>query len=109
MAYPPSQGNVWIASYQDSGRYLTEKQNAQVQIVETDEKEVVLNLTCDRDKLPLETFHDPLTLNVQIPRNWNYVFVFQNGSACEVTRLDDSTVSFNAVPDGGEITIRGLE
>ena len=109
VAYQRSQGNVWIASYQDAVRYLREKQNAQVQIVETDEKEVVLNLTCDRDKLPLETFHDPLTLNVQIPRNWNYVFVFQNGSACEVTQLDDSTVSFNAVPDGGEITIRGLE
>ena len=109
VAWQRKNGNIWIASFQDAVRYLREKQNAQVTVSSKGDMEAMIQLTCDRDRLPMESFSDPLTLNVQVPESWNHVFVFQNGRACEVTWLEDSVISFNAVPDGGEIELCALE
>jgi len=104
------QGNLWVASYEDAVRYIRERQNAAVQVVETTRDSAVIELSCDRSFLPQSIFSDPLTLNVTLPEDWAYIFVFQNGRACEVTPLDEAhrVFSFDAVPDGGLIEIQAL-
>lgn len=104
-----NQGKLWVASFQDAVQYIRERQNAQVKVEQTGEMEARISLTCDRAVLPASVFQMPLTLNVEVPENWDYVFVTQNGKACQVKRLDQNRISFHAIPDGGEIVIGALE
>lgn len=109
-AWQRKQGNLWVASFEDATRYIRERQNATVQVVEAADDSAVIELSCDRTVLPQRIFSDALTLNVTLPDDWRHVFVFQNGQACEVTVVDETRhiFSFDAVPDGGLIQIKAL-
>ena len=61
LATKSSEGVLWICSFNDAVKYYKERENAKVEILEENEKEITLRVNCP---LPQKIFNFPLTLQI---------------------------------------------
>ena len=97
---------VWLAGYADVARYGQERDTARIETVENGAEKIVLKLT---DRMKDDLFDYPLSLVLRVPDDWQAVEVGQGGksSAVEVKRVSGkSAVTFEAIPDRGEIVVK---
>lgn len=95
----------WIAPFGTVARYMKERLSSQLIIVSESSSEVKLNLT---HSLAGSIYNEPLTIRSTIPSGWQNVRVQQGDSVDLVAHLDEGAervVYFNAVPNGGIITL----
>ena len=109
--------NVWCASFTQAIQYLRESHTAYVNSMSATDTSISLEVT---DTLDDTMFQFPLTLEMELPSGWTNVTVTQNGvnipvvdpSAYKPNMAEDmactiinGTLYFDAVPDGGVVTI----
>ncbi|MHC4403950.1 MAG: polysaccharide deacetylase family protein [Planctomycetota bacterium] len=99
------EDRVWIATYQDAGKYIRERMNGTVECSTTgDGIRVELAHSLDKDLYDL-----PLTLKTYFPQQWEHVQVEQGRQALEAAMKKDEKgvyVSYRAIPNSETITIR---
>lgn len=107
LAYIKSKEDVlWVATFRDVVKYLKEKQNATVNLIDstTSSYQFLLN-----DNLPDSIYDHPLTLKVKVPKSWKEIQVTQSehiaSSQIQTDPLGNQFVVFDAVPDRGVIKI----
>jgi peptidoglycan/xylan/chitin deacetylase (PgdA/CDA1 family) len=99
-----SEDRLWIATYQDAGKYIRERMNGTVECSTTgDGIRVTLSHSLDKGLYDL-----PLTLKTYIPARWKSVHVEQGTQALETAIREDDYgvyVSYRAKPNSDPITI----
>lgn len=94
------ESELWIATFQDAGKYIREKLAAQVATKTTDHSiEITLTELYD----PLFTTL-PLTLKTTVPASWKRVKVEQKGSAI-LRDATDGSVLYEAIPNAGLVVL----
>ena len=92
--------DLWIATFQDAGKYIREKLAAHVSTKTTDHSiEITLTHTLDPKLYAL-----PLTLKTAVPLSWQRVNVEQDGKTT-LHDAADNTVMYDAVPNAGPILL----
>ncbi|WP_028978677.1 polysaccharide deacetylase family protein [Sporocytophaga myxococcoides] len=100
------KNDVWICTFAQAIQYHREKKTAK--LIETSAPFTKgntwkLNLS---DQLPDRLYFQPLTTKVKMPANiTNVLCIYQNGKRLNF-KITSGELMFNAVPDGGEITIK---
>jgi peptidoglycan/xylan/chitin deacetylase (PgdA/CDA1 family) len=93
---------LWIADPISVHKYQTERDSAELKVLEAGDKQVRLSMTCKADP----KLHDaPLTLIVKVPAGWDKCEVAQGKQKAAVTAAD-GVVRFPALPGSDEIVIR---
>lgn len=105
-AYISKRSNdILCATYSDAIKYIREKQNAAVTLIQVDTNRISLQLTHTLDN---SIFNYPLTLRTEVPGSWLSVNVTQNGQTHSTTPKNESGkfyVYYDAIPNVGIITI----
>ncbi|HIV03019.1 MAG TPA: polysaccharide deacetylase family protein, partial [Candidatus Aphodoplasma excrementigallinarum] len=99
-----AKGDLWVATFNEATKYQQERLNAVVDDQATRTSRVI-SLT---DNLPDDIFNYPLTLRSEVPADWTYATVTQDGKTqrAEVVReVDKYYIYYDATPDKGDITI----
>ena len=96
---------LWVASVGDVTRYIKERDNSTVIIVEETSAKIVLSIT---DNLPDDHFNFPLTLEVLVPLGWKKVKLKQKNIKGIVESVDGKVI-INVIPDNGVVEINKVE
>lgn len=95
------EGKLWIATLDEVAVYNAERLAANVQKVSSSTSQMVLSIT---DNLDNSIYGQPITVNVTIPSGKSGAAVTCGGNNLTTT-VANGKISFNAVPDSGNITI----
>lgn len=95
----------WVSSFINVVRYIRERNSVSLEVVDVFNDSIQLQLT---DTLDDAIYNFPVTIRRRLPGGWTYAQAFQNGDSSETTIAGTSTTyaKFNAVPDGGLITLK---
>jgi oligosaccharide reducing-end xylanase len=99
------ESQIWIATFADIARYVRERQSLTLKQVRRTQDSIIIRLS---DTLPDVPYNVPVTLQRPLPEGWTNCFASQNGRALKdslVTVDSRRYVRFDAVPDGGDITL----
>jgi peptidoglycan/xylan/chitin deacetylase (PgdA/CDA1 family) len=100
--------DLYVGTFGSLVKYSKERVNATLAEVSSSSSQIVLSLT---DTLDDAIYNRPLTVRSELPAGWLSVNVRQGSGA--VTAIDSilegttRVIYYNAVPDGGNITITG--
>lgn len=97
--------DFWIAPFGSVVKYSRERKNADLHVVESMQQAVVMVL---EDGLNDRMFDQPLTIQLDLPTDWNRVAVLQDEAPLPIT-IESGSVRFNALPDGSVIVLRKLD
>ncbi len=95
----------WIETFGNVVRYIRERDGARITELSNDGDAIALRLS---DGLPDATYDYPLTVRRELPAGWTDATVRQNGVPVPDQGIQAGTpytVTFDAVPDAGDITI----
>lgn len=95
----------WVAPFGTVARYIKERNSASVAEISNHGDSIVVQVT---DNLDSSYFDVPLTIRRPLPEGWDSVIVLQNGDTASSSIVKVDTVQyvmFDAVPDGGSVTI----
>ena len=95
---------LWITDVVSANKYETERTNGAVQVMEAGERKIQLNLTSYVDP---QLYDAPLTLVTQVAPGWQRCQITQGSSKTTVVPVK-GTVRFDAMPNGGAITLQPL-
>lgn len=96
---------LWITDLVSAKKYETERNNGKVQVAEASSRKIQLNLTSEADP----QFYDaPLTLVTQVAPGWQRCQVTQGTTKTTVLPVN-GTIRFDAMPNGGSITLEPLK
>ena len=99
------RGDLWITDHVSAHQYETERQGAKVRVVATDPRGIRLECSSDADP----QFYDlPLTLQTSVPPAWQQCCVAQGAQQIEV-KAANGVVQFEALPNGGVITLQPIQ
>lgn len=103
-----NEGKLWCASFAEATKYIRERQNTVIEDVATENSRTIkLTMT----GLPEDIFNYPLTVKSEVPADWIYAKVTQDGSvqAPEI-KVEDGRcyIYYDANPTGGEITVENV-
>ena len=90
-------------------KYLKEMQNSTIEVVSNSSTKRVLSLT---DTLDDSIYYYPLTLKSAVPEAWGVVSVTQGENDVQVRSFVENNVRYiiyDAVPDGGDITLLAVK
>lgn len=97
--------DIWIAPLRDVAMYIKERNAAKIEVKATTASSWTCSLThtladniCD--------YNYPLSMRVKNSSNWAVVEVEQNGKVID-SKIDDGYIYFSAIPNGGDIVVRG--
>lgn len=93
---------VWITDVVSWHQYLTERGSAKIKTVSSDADAITLELTSKADTALYDL---PLTLSTKVPAAWENCIVTQ-GANTKALLVKDGTVTYDAVPGGGPITLK---
>ncbi len=103
-------GKLWVATYNEATKYIRERQNSTVSAYTEGGKYFVSVAMSDKteDKLPLPvaTFNMPLTVKVEVPREWARVSYTLNGSSVSSKCFSVGAKNYayvDVVPNSGDI------
>jgi peptidoglycan/xylan/chitin deacetylase (PgdA/CDA1 family) len=107
LDYTQTKHDYWIDTFCNVSRYMKERLNSTIQIITDTPTEIRINILMDAS-LPTTTYNFPLTLRSTVPTSWAQV-VLQQGSVIQtltpVMEGSDKVVYYNAVPNGGDISL----
>ena len=95
------RGSLWIDTNTNIHKYVTERDAARLEIVETAAERIILSLTAG---LNTWMYNHPLTLTAEFADGWNECTVEQCGVFMKYP-VDDDRIFFQARPDYGAIII----
>jgi hypothetical protein len=99
--------NVWVDTFGNISRYMKERLNSTIQVVQDNSAGITLHLLLNAS-LPTATYNVPLTLRSTVPASWTQV-KFQQGNSTQTltpaTEGTDRVVYYNAVPGSSNITL----
>ena len=98
--------NLWIGPVGAAVKYIKERGSSTISVLSSSSDQIVLSLT---DTLDDTIYNQPLTIRSEVPSGWTTVRIQQGGSDIALpSALEGSTrvVYYNAVPDGGFITLK---
>lgn len=98
-------GKFWVAPFGTVARYIKERNSTRVSEISADDDSIVVRVT---DPLDSSYFDVPVTIRRPLPQGWDSVSVMQNGDtvSSSVVNIDSVRYAmFDAVPDGGDLTI----
>ncbi len=94
---------VWITTFEKAIKYHREKRSASLSEIQAPNGEQwVLNLT---DTLSNSLYNLPLTIKLKM-NGVNYNQVLQNGNPVTIDNIKNDTITFRAIPDGGQIILK---
>ncbi len=94
------QGKLWITDHISMHQYETERNSAEVRVLESDERGLRLELKCKADPRFYDT---PLTLVARVPADWQHARVTQDGKAT-VVAVKNGALCFDALPGASPIS-----
>ncbi len=97
----------WVAPFGTVTKYIRERNSASVSESSSSADSVVVQVT---DKLGSGYFDVPLTIRRPLPEKWDSILVLQNGGTMSswISGTDTARYAvFEAVPNGGNVTIVG--
>ena len=95
---------LWITDPISWHKYLTERKGAEVTVLQDDEQQIRLRLSCTADP----AFYDlPLTLSTGIPSTWK-TCVIQQGKTETKAAVVHGSVRYSALPGPDEIVIKSF-
>lgn len=98
---------VWATTFSNMRRYYSER--ACATLLQTAQTDSTISLYLS-DTLSNNAIYDhPLSVKLKIAENIIINSVTQNGNSISFNQLNDTTVLFNAVPDGGAIELKTEE
>ncbi|MEI7728005.1 MAG: polysaccharide deacetylase family protein [Verrucomicrobiota bacterium] len=93
---------LWLTDAISWHKYLTERKSAEIKEVQSDAKQIQIQLTCKSDP----TFYDyPLSLATKVPPTWKECIVIQGSTKTNVT-VTAGTVRYEIIPITGEILLK---
>ena len=99
------RGDLWITDHISAHQYETERQSAKVRVVAADMRVIRLECTSEADP----KFYDlPLTLQTAVPQTWQRCRVTQGAQQKDV-KAANGVVQFEALPNGGVITLQAIQ
>jgi oligosaccharide reducing-end xylanase len=105
LDYLPTK-DLYVGTFGSLVKYSRERVNATLTVVSSSSSQIVLSLT---DTLDNAIYNRPLTIRSELPSGWISATVQQGGSSTPIDSILEGTtrvIYFNAVPDGGLITLR---
>ena len=97
-------GSLWVATFQDVGKYIRERHHATVSSFQDDNTiSIVL-----RSDLTDASYDLPLTLKTSVPKTWRQVGVQQGDRTAHIAVVetkDDHYALYQAVPNGEVVTL----
>jgi peptidoglycan/xylan/chitin deacetylase (PgdA/CDA1 family) len=99
--------NVWVATFQDAGKYIREKSAAQA-LFKYSPTALTVTLT---HSLDAKVYNLPLTLKTYVPHGWKKVNVTQNNKAVTLDSMKDAIgtcVIYEAIPNQGNVILKPL-
>jgi peptidoglycan-N-acetylglucosamine deacetylase len=100
-----SPDKFWVESFGNVVRYIRERNAASVTEISNTHDRIAVSVTDDLDN---SIYNYPITVSRQLPDGWTEATVTQNDKplAVQIKSVNGSTrVTFDAVPNGGEIII----
>ncbi len=94
--------HLWVTGHMPAHMYQTERDTAEVRVLESSNRQMRLELLCKADP---KLYDFPLTLVTRVPDEWKQCQVAQ-GANTEVVLTSDGLIRYDAVPNAGPITIR---
>ena len=94
-------GKLWITDHISAHQYQTERESAEVRVIESSSQRIRLQLTCQADP---KLYDHPLTLITQVPAAWKRCSIEQQGRKA-IREVKNARVRFDAVPNGSEIVL----
>ncbi len=96
-----NDGDFWVTTFRNAILYSKERNAAKITEVSNTANEITLNLT---DNLDNATYKYPLSIRRTVPAGWTDVTALQGGKEIE-SSIKSGYIYFNAVPDGGTVTL----
>ncbi len=99
--------NVWVDTLGNIARYMKERLNSTIQVVNDTTSEIRLRIVMNAS-LPTATYNVPLTLRSTVPYAWFRAHIQQGSSSQTVIPViegSDAVVYYNAVPNGGDVVL----
>lgn len=93
---------VWVAPVGVVGRYATERNFAQINLIASGAQRIDFAVT---DTLDDAAYNVPLTLSCAMPPGWSNLRVEQGAAAIPFTQNTQGRVLFNIVPSSGEASL----
>jgi hypothetical protein len=97
-----SRDQLWITDTVSWHQYVTERQSAEVKVLQSDKERVRLELSCQANPALYDL---PLTLSTKVPSHWKYCLVVQGANKASLP-VQEGAVQYSALPGGGEIIIQ---
>ena len=96
------KGTLWVTDHISYHQYLTERESAEVKVVEATGKSIRLQLTTKADQ---KLYDQPLTLLTHVPTAWKKCSITQGTQKTSVS-VSNGTARYNALPDGSDIVLQ---
>jgi hypothetical protein len=96
------RGELWMTDHISAHQYQMERESAEVKVLEANDKTIRLQLISKADP---KLYDQPLTLLTQVPAGWKSCEVKQ-GEQKATLGIANASVKFDAIPNGGEITLK---
>lgn len=93
---------IWITDCASWKKYTSERDTAEVKLVEHGNNRLRLNLTAKTDPT---LYDEPLTLTTKLPANWKTCTVTQGQAKASAT-VQDGAARYSAIPGAGEIVLQ---
>lgn len=104
-ALTAKKDQIWVTDHISAHQYATERDGAEVKVVEANAKQIRVALTSKADP----KFYDlPLTLVTQVPAAWKQCLVTQ-GTRRATVPVTNGAARYAAVPGADEITLAAAE
>jgi peptidoglycan/xylan/chitin deacetylase (PgdA/CDA1 family) len=97
--------DVWVATFQDAGKYIREKSATQA-IFKYSPTALTVTLT---NSLDPKLYNFPLTVKTYVPHGWKKVIVTQNHETSTMSSFKDAVgncVIYEAIPNQGSVILK---
>lgn len=101
-----NRDTFWVSNFVNVARYIKERNDVSLKVIDVFTDSIQLEIS---DTLDNAIYNYPITFRRTMPAAWVYAKGSQNGDSIEVkirTVGSKKYIEFNAVPDGGIVTIR---
>jgi len=98
--------NFWIAPFGTVTRYIREKNEAVLSLVDAGEDHLVFSLEDGLDDI---VYNEPLSIEIEIPRRFSRLRVSQRRETIPHKMKGNGNIVFDALPDGCPIYIESIE
>ncbi len=105
-------GKLWVAKFSDATKYVRERQNSEASAYSLDGKYYVSvtmgSTTADGLPLTADVFDYPLTVKIEVPRDWTRVSYTLNGEAVNTKCVANGAANYayvDVVPNTGDVEV----